>query len=87
MSYAQYGIFSISDYDIITYLNVTHILNTHAEIKRVNHEIYWYLQRYINKTITSFDIIHRPVFYLKHMINIVPTSQQTHYVSTTIPTA
>jgi hypothetical protein len=33
---------------------------------------------YINITITILDIIHRPVSYLKHMIDNVPTSQETY---------
>jgi hypothetical protein len=43
-------------------------------------------RRYIqNFTFTFLDIIQRPVFYLKHVMNF-RTSQETHYVSATIPT-
>jgi hypothetical protein len=41
---------------------------------------------YINITITILDIIHRPVFYLKHLMDNVRTSQETYYVSATSPT-
>jgi hypothetical protein len=36
-------------------------------------------------TIAVVDIIHRPVFYLKHAMDIVHTSLETHYVSATSP--
>jgi hypothetical protein len=40
-------------------------------------------------SITILDIIHRPIFYLKlistQLYKIVRTSQETHYVSATIP--
>jgi hypothetical protein len=36
---------------------------------------------FINITVTIMDIIHRPVFYLKHAMINVRTSQETHYVS------
>jgi hypothetical protein len=44
------------------------------------------LRWYINITITVLDIIHRPVFYLRHMMDNVRTSQEAHYVTTTSPT-
>jgi hypothetical protein len=44
------------------------------------------LRLYINITVTILDIIHRPVFYLKLNSTLYSTSQETHYVSATIPT-
>jgi hypothetical protein len=41
---------------------------------------------YINVTIPVLDIICGPVFYLKHIVGNVRTSQETHYVSATSPT-
>jgi predicted permease len=41
---------------------------------------------YINIVIAILNIIHRPVFYLKHTTGNVRTSQETHYVSATSPT-
>jgi hypothetical protein len=32
------------------------------------------------------DIIHRPAFYLEHMVDNIRTSQETHYVSAKSPT-
>jgi hypothetical protein len=32
---------------------------------------------YINVIVTIVDIIHRPVFYFKHMMDNIPTSQET----------
>jgi hypothetical protein len=40
-------------------------------------------RRYINIIITILDIINRTVFYLKHKIGNVRTSQEKHYVSAT----
>jgi hypothetical protein len=40
---------------------------------------------YINITVTIVDDIYRPVFYLKHTMD-VRTSQEAHYVSATSPT-
>jgi hypothetical protein len=40
---------------------------------------------YINITDIILDIIHCPVSYLKHTMDILLTSQETHYVSATIP--
>jgi hypothetical protein len=39
---------------------------------------------YIDKTITILNSIHRPVFYMKHMMN-VSTPQEAYYVSATEP--
>jgi hypothetical protein len=39
-----------------------------------------------NVTITVLDIINRPAFYLKDMVENVRTSQETHYVNATSPT-
>jgi hypothetical protein len=36
---------------------------------------------YINITITVLDIIHRRVFYLKHKMDNVRTSQEARYIS------
>jgi hypothetical protein len=36
-------------------------------------------------TITILDIIHRPVFYLKHTMGNVRTSQEAHYLSAASP--
>jgi hypothetical protein len=41
--------------------------------------------RYVNATATVLDIIHRPVFYLKHTGHNIRTSQEAPYVSTTSP--
>jgi hypothetical protein len=39
---------------------------------------------YINVILLILDFIHRPVFYL-NLFDDVRTSQEAHYVSTTIP--
>jgi hypothetical protein len=36
-----------------------------------------------NVTITILDIIHRPAFHLKHMVDNIHTSQETYYLSAT----
>jgi hypothetical protein len=38
---------------------------------------------YNNITITILGISHRPIFYLKHAMVNVRTSQETHYVTAT----
>jgi hypothetical protein len=43
-------------------------------------------RRYIDITIAILDNIHRPVFYLKHTMDNVRTSQETRYASATSPT-
>jgi hypothetical protein len=40
-------------------------------------------RRYVNTTIKLLDTAHRPVLYLKHTMDNVHTSQETHYVSAT----
>jgi hypothetical protein len=45
-----------------------------------------FVTMYINITITILDIILRPVFYLKHVMGNVRTSQETHYVAATSST-
>jgi hypothetical protein len=37
-------------------------------------------------TITILDIIRRPAFNIKHTLDNVRTSQETHYISATHPT-
>jgi hypothetical protein len=39
-----------------------------------------------NITITIIDSANRPVFYLKHTMDNIRTSQKTHYVPSTNPT-
>jgi hypothetical protein len=65
--------------------------NTRRVISHTTHPVYVTIRsiglqrRYINITVTILDIIHRPVFYLKHTMDNVRTSQKTRYVSTTEP--
>jgi hypothetical protein len=40
----------------------------------------------IGVTVTVLDIIHRPVFYLKHTVDNIRTSQEAHHVSAMSPT-
>jgi hypothetical protein len=40
---------------------------------------------YNSITVAILDIVLRPVFYLKHTVDNVPSSQEAHHVSATSP--
>jgi hypothetical protein len=69
----------------IKQLKISECLPKSNDILRIPKD-YRIVTRVTNITITILNIIHRPVFYLKHTMDIVRTSLESRCISATGPT-